>query len=59
MLDSVGDAPSISVGEHTLNIVEKFTYLGSTIINSISLESEVNIRIGKTTTSLARLTKRV
>ena len=59
MLQDVSDAPSISIGEHTLNIVEKFTYLGSVITSNLSLESELNTRIGKAATSMARLTKRV
>ena len=50
MLPDVNDAPNISIGEHTLNIVEKFTYLGSTITNNLSLESVLNTRLGKAAT---------
>ena len=59
MLQDVSNAPSIKIGDHTLNIVEKFTYLGSTIASNLSLDPELTSRIGKATTSMARLTKRV
>ena len=59
MLQDVSNTPNISIGEHTLNIVDKFTYLGSTIANNLSLDSELSTRIGKASSSMARLTKRV
>lgn len=59
MSQDVSTAPSISIGDHTLEVVNKFTYLGSTISNNLSLDPELNCRIGKATTAMARLTKRV
>ena len=59
MSQDVSIAPNISIGDHTLEVVEKFTYLGSTMSNSLSLDPELNCRIGKATTAMACLTKRV
>ena len=59
LLQDVSNTPNISIDEHTLNIVDKFTYLGSTIANNLSLDSELSTRIGKASSSMARLTKRV
>ena len=51
--------PTITIGDHTLEVVEKFTYLGSTISSNLSLDAELNVRIGKAATAMARLAKRV
>ena len=59
MGQDVSNDPSISIGDHTLEVVDKFTYLGSTISSNLSLDAELNTRIGKAATALARLTKRV
>ena len=59
MLQDVSNTPNIFIGEHNLNIVDKFTYPGSTIANNLSLDSELSTRIGKASSSMARLTKRV
>ena len=40
-------------------MVDKFTYLGSTISSNLSLDAGLNTRIGKAATAMARLTKRV
>ena len=55
----VSSAPSISIGDCTLDVVEDFTYLGSNISSNLSLDTELNMRIGKASTAMARLTKRV
>jgi hypothetical protein len=34
--------------------VDKFIYLGSTISNNLSLDAELNVRIGKAATAMAR-----
>ena len=52
-------APSISIGDCTLDVVEHFTYLGSNISSNLSLDTELNMRIGKASAAMARLTKRV
>ncbi|KAL8582045.1 hypothetical protein ACOMHN_028026 [Nucella lapillus] len=55
----VSSAPCISIGDCTLDVVEDFTYLGSTISSSLSLDTELNSRIGKASAAMARLSKRV
>ena len=59
MGQDVSSIPCISIGDHTLEVVEDFTYLGSTISSNLSLDTELNTRIGKAATAMARLTKRV
>ena len=55
----VSNIPNISIGDYTLEVVKNFTYLGSTISSNLSLDSELNTRIGKAATAMARLSKRV
>ena len=55
----VSAAPVITVGDHTLEVVEHFTYLGSTISSNLLLDTEISIRIGKASSAMARLAKRV
>ena len=43
----VGNIPSISIDDYTLEVVEDFTYLGSTISNNLSPDTELNKRITK------------
>ena len=52
-------APSINIDEHTLNVVDEFTYLGSTISINLSLDTEINKHIGKASATIAKLTERV
>lgn len=59
MGQDISDAPNINIGDFALQVVEDFTYLGSTISNSLSLEPELNKRIGKAAAVMARLSKRV
>ena len=40
-------------------MVNEFTYLGSTVTNTLGMDPELNRRIGRATSTLARLTKRV
>ena len=51
--------PSITIDGCTLEVVENFTYLGSTISSSLSIDSEINSRIAKATTVMAKLNQRV
>ena len=52
--------PSISIGDCTLEVVENFIYLGSTISSNLSLDTELNQRIVKAAAAaLANLGKRV
>ncbi len=39
MAQDVSTASAISFGDHTLDVVEKFTYLGSTISNNLGQSS--------------------
>jgi len=53
------DTPVIAIDDYELDVVHQFTYLGSTISDNLSLETEIDRRIGKAATTLSRLTKRV
>ena len=59
MSQDVSTSPRISIGDHTLEVVEEFTSLESTMFNNLSLDPELNCGIGKALTSMARLTKRL
>ena len=52
-------SPSIAIDGCTLEVVENFTYLGSTISSSLSIDSEINSRIAKAATVMAKLNQRV
>ena len=51
--------PVITIDNYELEVVHQFTYLGSTISDNLSLDAEVNKRIGKAATTLGRLSTRV
>ena len=51
--------PSICIDGSNLSVVDNFKYLGSTISSNLSLDVEINARIGKATTVMAKLNKRV
>ena len=51
--------PHISVNNHELQVVENFTYLGSTLSQDVSLDAEINNRIAKASAAFGRLTKNV
>ena len=51
--------PSISIGDYTLKVVQDFTYLVSTILNNLSLDTVLNTRTGKAATAMARQAKKV
>ena len=53
------EPPVITIDEYELNVVHQFTYLGSTNTNNLSLDTELDTRIGKTATTIARLTTRL
>ena len=59
MGQDVSKTPSISIGDFTLEVVEGFTYLGSTISSNLSLEVELYKWIGKASTAMAHLAMRV
>ena len=43
--------PSITIDDYQLENVDQFTYLGSTLCSNLSLDSEIDKRIGKACTS--------
>ena len=59
MGQDVSRTPQISIGDHTLEVVDNFPYLASNIPSNLSLDTELNVRIGKVATAMARLAKRV
>ena len=59
LTQDISTTPAISIGDHTLDEVEKFTDLGSNISNNLSLDAELNVRIAKAATAMARLPKTV
>ena len=56
MGQDVDAPPSISIREYALEAVHEFVYLGSTITDNFSFETEINRRIEKAATILSRLT---
>lgn len=59
MAQGTDNQPMISVDNYELEAVNQFTYLGSTISSNISLDAQIDKRIGKAATTLARLSSRV
>ena len=51
--------PVITIDDYELDAVCQFTYLGSTVTDNLSLDAEIDKRIGKSASTLARLTTRV
>ena len=51
--------PSITINNYTLEAVSTFTYLGSTITDNLSLDTELSSRIGKAASTFGKLTERV
>ena len=61
MAQDVDSPPKITILEHELEFLHDFVYryFGSTISDTLTLDSELNRRIGKAATTISRLTKRV
>ena len=51
--------PIISIGQHRLETVTSFTYLGRTVTSNLNLDTEMNKRIGKAAGVMSRLRSRV
>ena len=51
--------PQIHIGDTVLENVDTFTYLGSAVSHKLHLETELSRRIGKASSTMARLSKRV
>ena len=59
MGQGVEDAPRIKVNNEVLVVSSSFTYLGSTISDDLSLNKELDRRIGKACTTFSKLSERV
>ena len=55
----VSSTPSISIGNYILKAVEDFSYLGSINSSNLSLDTELNKRIGQAAAVLVLLRKRI
>ena len=51
--------PIITIDDYELKVIHQFMYHGSTITDNLSLDAEIDKRIGKAATTLAHLTPRV
>lgn len=51
--------PAVSIDNKFLSVVDKFTYLGSTVSNTNNLDAELDMRIGKASSMFGKLSKRV
>ena len=61
MAQDVDSPPNITILEHELEFLHDFVYryFGSTISDTLTLESELNRRIGKAATTISSLTKKL
>ena len=59
LAQGVEKQPSVTISEYVLEAVNAFVYLGSTLTDNLTMELELNRRIGKAATTYARLSKRV
>lgn len=51
--------PNITINNQQLNVVDKFTYLGSTLSRNVVIDDEVNARLAKASVAFGRLYKNV
>ena len=51
--------PNITINGQQLNVVDKFTYLGSTLLRNIVIDDKVNARLAKASAAFGRLHKNV
>ena len=51
--------PDITINGQRLNVVDKFTYLGSTLSRSVTIDEEINSRLAKASAAFGRLNKNV
>ena len=59
MLSPPPPPPVITIDNTELEVVDTFTYLGSTMSSSTSLDAEISCRIAKAAAVMAKLTKQV
>ena len=53
------ELPAITIDDYELDVAEQFTYLCSTVTDNLSLDTEIDKRIGRAATTLSYLTSRV
>lgn len=51
--------PTVYINNICLSVVDKFTYLGSTVSNNNNLDAELDMRIGRASSVFGKLSKRV
>ena len=59
MTQGTDASSSFSIKDYALEVVNSFTYLGSTITRTTSLDSEIGKRIGYAATNMSKLSQRV
>ena len=59
MAQGAEPAPRISISDYWLQVVQEFTYLGSTVTDNLSMDPEVGKGIRGVLTTFARLSKHV
>ena len=59
MGQDIKEIPSLFIHNYKLEVVHEFVYLGSTITENLSIDSELNKQIGKAAMTLSRFPKRV
>ena len=59
MGQDIKEIPSLFIHSYKLEVIHMFVYRGSTITDNLSINSELNKRIGKAAMTLSRLTTRV
>ena len=59
MGQDIKEIPSLFIHTYKLEVIHEFVYMASTITDNLSIDSELNKRIGKAAMTLSRLTKRV
>ena len=59
MGQGIDSPPSINIDNVTLDFVDSFTYLGSTIDSNLSLDAEINTGITKAAAAMSKLNRRV
>ena len=51
--------PNITIDNVPLNVMDKFTYMGSTLSENAMIDDDISARLGKASASFGRLTKRL
>jgi len=59
MVQGTNEDVSFHIGNRQLETVDYFTYLGSTVTNNLSLDKEIDMRIGKAVSTMSKMSKRV